>query len=550
MVLCTASFGGGALLTSCADTWDDHYHVGQEAGIGTKTIYELIKENPDLSEFCDLLEHTHLYNNMRSTKVTYADLLNGSQALTVWAPVNGTFDYEGMKSQCGTAKGDSIVGQHFSANHISRNIYSLDENTEKNVLMFNNKFMDFTGETFHNSNIDMKRRNMAAKNGLLNVIDEPANYAYNVYEAITSLDRFKFVGDFFRHFDKYKLNEDASVPAGIVDGQKVYSDSVMYIENQMFNFFDWINEEDSNFVMMLPDPETWNNVIEEATPYFNYGSIIGADSIQNYWMNARILSDLIYNRAQQHADSIFTIRYNRYKDDPWPFHVFKDVRSAGGYLDMANIADSVECSNGAIMVYREWPFKKEDLYFKRVKCEAEDNVNVDDYSEKEIKTWESRYGASVDSVSEGAYRYFVAKNASSKWKVTYKVFNTLAGTYDISVVLLPKTVMNAFSKDKKTCKFTATITYTNEDGTETTVDCGETFTNDPEHVDTIKLARITLPVCNYMQDRKETVRIELSNAVKNAEMGKFSAEMLLDCFYLRPVPDEELYPHANVRKED
>ena len=52
------------------------------------------------------------YNNNHVTSVTLADLLGSDQSLTVWAPVNGSFNADSLLQMCQTAQGDSAVGQH------------------------------------------------------------------------------------------------------------------------------------------------------------------------------------------------------------------------------------------------------------------------------------------------------------------------------------------------------------------------------------------------------------------------------------------------------
>ena len=126
-------------MSGCTDTWDDHY--GESGDIPSTTLLERIQEQPQLSNFLALLQKTHVYNNNHVTGVTFADLLNADQALTVWAPVNGSFNADSLLALCQTAKGDSTVGQHFIMNHIAHNLFNMNEQTGQDVQMLNNKYL-------------------------------------------------------------------------------------------------------------------------------------------------------------------------------------------------------------------------------------------------------------------------------------------------------------------------------------------------------------------------------------------------------------------------
>ena len=85
MLVAVAFLATGALFTACSD-WDDHYDAGKAVeGTATSTIWENISSNVNLSQFADLIR-----------KTGYDDVLNTSQTFTVWAPLNGTFDYDDL----------------------------------------------------------------------------------------------------------------------------------------------------------------------------------------------------------------------------------------------------------------------------------------------------------------------------------------------------------------------------------------------------------------------------------------------------------------------
>ena len=115
--------------------------------------------------------------------------------------------------------------------------------------MLNNKYLDAVPGSFQGVSYASGRVNGAAKNGVLHVLSGGVPYLYNIYEALTTLSGYSGGGSFLKGYEKLELDENASIQSGIVDGNIVYSDSVMRTTNILFGRFDRINEEDSSFIM-------------------------------------------------------------------------------------------------------------------------------------------------------------------------------------------------------------------------------------------------------------------------------------------------------------
>lgn len=516
-------FLGG--MCSCTDTWDDHYGVAED--FSTTTLLDRVQEKPQLSNFLSVLQKTHVYNNNHATSVTFAELLGADQTLTVWAPVNGTFNADSLLQLCQTVKGDSTVGQHFVMNHIAHNLYNMSGQEVQEVLMLNNKFLPLHGNALYNANVVPENFNLSSTNGLLHVMSDDVEYTYNVYEALTSMKEFEHFGKFLSHYEKQELDEVNSIQAGIVDGQKVYSDSVMIKDNALFRVFDQIMSEDSAFFMLAPNADMWNTVYNEAVQYFNYGSMPKADSIAEYWTTVSLMSDLVYNRNIQHPeDSIFSTSYRPIN---WPYHVYQKPMAAGGVLDANNIKNVLQCSNGDIYRLNNWPFTPADLYFHPIITQGEREASLREYKDCTLN-----YRAVIaDSVSGNAYLHITPRTSTSNWQATFEIPNTLSGTYDICAVILPKTVYNPNSRDFKPNKFKATLTYMDLDGESKKEEYGNEISNNPYVVDTVVIGRFTFPTCNYQQS-DVTTTLQLKCSIGNRQTN-FSREMYLDCIYLKPV---------------
>lgn len=536
LVLAVASQG----IVGCSDSWNEHYDMADANG--TESLLQLVENNPQLSDFLSLLKATHTYNNNHRTSVTYADLLNADQTLTVWAPVNGTFNIDSLLALCQTEQGDSTVGQHFVMNHIAHNLYNMNVATKEDVKMLNDKYLKLNSKALYNASVLPNEYNLPATNGLLHIIDDDAQYTYNIYEGLTSMSEFSYIGKFLSHYEKQELDENLSIQAGIVDGKKVYSDSVMVKENILFRVFDRIMSEDSTFAMLVPDQQTWQPVYEEASLYFNFGSVEKADSLTDYWTNVSLIRDLIFNRNVQRSekDSIFTTSVNAAE---WPYHVYYKPFEPGGLMDPANIKDSLLCSNGYIYRIKQWPFTAEDLYFHPIVVQGEREANLTSYKDCTLN-YRSAIG---DSISGNGYVDIVPRTSTSNWTATFEIRNTLSGTYDICAVILPKTVYLANSRDFKQNKFKATLNYVDEQGEARSVDYDTEMTNNPYCVDTVLIGRFTFPVCNYQQP-DATVSLQLQCSITNRQTT-YSREMFLDCIYLKPVSENAMTEETKRRKE-
>ena len=532
------------MSVSCSDTWDDHY--SDTAGASDKTLLQLIQENDNLSDFLSVLQATHLYNNNHSTRVTYADLLASDQSLTVWAPENGSFNCDSLLALCETEKGDSTVGLHFVGSHLAHTLYQSTLPTVTDTLgvkMYNDKYQK---KDILTANIMAGTENTPALNGLLHVISKEIKYNYNIYEAITSRDDLTHLGQFVKSYEKQELNEDASIMSGIVDGQKVYSDSVMRKENILYRTFGYINREDSNYLALLPTKQLWEKVSTDVDTLFNYGSIDKADSVGRYWKHVLMMHDMFFNdNIQYHRqDSIMSVPFVRGDEsDDNRYHVFYRPYDTGGIVAEENITERLSCSNGNIYFLKQWPYDDYRLFFRPIKTEAESESALHESNQCTL----SRLTRANDSitVSEKRYLDIVPLKSTSNWDATFKVRNTLSGTYDICLVILPKTVYNIYSRDTKPNKFTASLSYTDQNGQWQQLDLPNpedpkkgAYISSGTQVDTLKVGRFTFPVCNYDQD-EPTVRLKVTCCIDAREVKTYSREMYLDYIYLKPVGKED-----------
>lgn len=514
-------------LAACAE-WDDHYDA--TAGGSDKTLWQTMSQQSQLSDFCEVLEHTSVFRQHRKTSVTYSQLLDGGQSFTVLAPVNGTFNKDSLLRLVATAQGDSMVERSFVLNHLSRsNVSALADVQE--MRLANTKRIDIGGGMV--GDVRIATANIHAHNGILHVMQSRVPYNYNLYEAMTDLPQFSIIGEYLRQYEEDEFDENNSLSSGMVDGVPVYVDSVVVERNRLLEKIGLLNAEDSTYWMVAPTTQGWQRAWDEAFSHFVYDETVDKrDSIQQYWTNRALLDDAVFSMTLQDSpeDSLISGQYDRRHPE---YHVFYKPLS-DGILSRADRI--VHCSNGLLYQTSEWPFLPEETYFCEVKSEGEQTALVLDYNSC---TYNARI-YSADSISENGYLDIVPATATANWNATFKVENTLAGSYDVCAIILPKSVYNSLSPDLRPCKFRAQINYVDEQGTSQSFNCNNTtFTSDPLRVDTVVLAKgFTLPVCNYDQVNSK-ISVRLTCNILARETASYAREMFLDCIYLRPSSKEE-----------
>lgn len=522
-------------LTACSD-WNDHYENAAEGGAASGTLWQQLKANPQLSDFCEVLEQTKVYRMHKKTPVSYADLLNSGQSFTVMAPVNGTFNKDSLIQLVQTVVGDSSVEKSFVQNHIARSLISSTPNSTK-MLMLNLKYQYM--ENGKIAGVPVTIANNRSSNGVFHVIERALPYKHNLFELFCDHPQLSVIGDNLRRFNEEVFDPDASVSNGVVDGVPVYVDSVVYERNRLLDAIGYLENEDSTYLVVAPTTEGWNEAYEEASQYFKYDETIEKrDSLQQYYTLRALMEDAVFNMTDQKStkDSLISVPYihtlQSYAKGKKVYHVFQKPFEPGGILDGAQ---PLECSNGTVYTTSKWSLKPTDTYFKEIFVEGEDTYLLYEYDKctYNIRT------VTGDSVSNNKYLRINYVNATQNWTVNFQLNNTLSGSYDVYAILLPKSVYDQENPDLRPCKFKASVSYMDEKGKPAEYAClnedGKTeFVSDPERIDTILLAKdFKFPACNYGQSNMN-YSIKIQSSITARQTSQYAREMFLDCIYLRP----------------
>lgn len=547
-VICHLSFS--VLFTSCAD-WNDHYDADTSLlGSQHATLWENISSNDNLSQFASLLK-----------KAGYDEILNATQTYTVWAPKNGTFDYDVVNSLS-----KSRLQHEFVENHIARNNYPVSGAVDQRVYTLNEKLMFLNGAgRYAIQNVGVSQPNLGSRNGVFHVIEGKIPFMANIYEALNSnsfpLDS---ISAFFHSYDVKKLNEFKSVQGPTINGEITYLDSVFDEHNDLFaRYYAYINREDSNYTMLVPTDEAWRKARELVSPYFNYvpsfefmeNTSKGSDQkkvtvnirdvqyLKDSVVNQMLMNDLFYNNnlydnrkldALQsgqilNADSLYSTTQTKiYSDDAR--RLFEN-------------AQRVDMSNGAIWVTDSLRMRPWTTWHPEIIVEGENyftlsgTVNVVESGAERNYVVPGTQNPNVKGHISG--NYFIELppiSQSTNPGVVFYLPNVRSATYSIYVVTVPANIVST-SREVKPYVFDVSLGYANAAGKNQDGDrqwtIASTFQSDTTRVDTIYLGDFTFPVA-YVGTGNYFPYLRLNSHVSSRERTLYDRTLRIDCVILRP----------------
>lgn len=492
--------------SACSDTIDDHYAVSD--GVASKTLWEQIKADPNLSDFAEVLEKVHYYSNeTKSSGLTYKDILQQNMKMTVWAPVNGTFDKNTYLNDIKT--NEYSVDHRFVRNHINTFARNITGNENDSITMLNSKLSVLSNADKTFKGVEVVQSNIPATNGVLHKLANKVEFLDNLYEYMQVTPNVSSLYQYFKDRDTTYIDEYQSVPGGVENGEVTWADEVWVTESKAFNYsfpyrgetWDGISanlkDEDSTFVMVMPTNTGWNKAIAKTYPYYKYmafpyankddknaqAETVNPDTLQKYQSMMSIVNRLVFSPNRQngytledfgHTDSLFTTRGEKV-DTPYCNDIFRGIepiRLSNGYAYLTddyryNVASDIE-------------FEGEMSLFQYMTDIVSSRLGVATVYQQNPKI--------AGSVSGKSYVYTIEKVSNTPTEVAFKLPYVLSGKYDISVVIVPENIsIQDTAKTVLPLKFAATLNY--YDGTselETSEETENKFSN-LEKVDTIPL---------------------------------------------------------------
>ena len=558
----TATLTLAAITAATTGCKDDHFDVNSDVLDG-KTIWQNIQDNPQLSQYADILQSVYYsQTEEKTTPETYADFLNGDQTFTVWAPTDGSFNYAYYKGLLNTGIRDSIykVEKELIRNNMTRYAHVLNGQDSVKLDLFNEKaaWLNFEKSTFKGQYID--KPNIPATNGVLHIMNGIAAYQPNLYEYMASRSDLDSINTFIKSFQKTEFNENASTQGPTVNGQVTWVDSITYISNDYTLAYmnAYINREDSNYVMIMPTNTAWDAILTKTKEYFKFKQTYNQtvhtqteqgndtsyvsttsftqeelDSLLNLYSKNAICQDLVFSANWQYnrvpissiddiraldtrGDSLRSTAGTKFKHTGTLNETNKNfVVEADNFADMFGNTAPVEVSNGQVYVVDEW--KLPTTVFAPVinrtgsaTFEYADNNCIDSDITWEYSnvTFQDEEGTPyvVDSIYKYSFLQLGAKTPTSNPGAYFKLPNVLSCKYDIFAVI----VYNG--SDQKQNKFRAYLYYDTPTG-RITKDSEATIKN-PD--DVIDAKGNSIKGTNYFVNRKPYPNIK--NGKLNAEL--------------------------------
>lgn len=518
---------------SCKE--NDHYDPDTSV-VPNENIMELMKENPDLSEFVRLIE-----------SINYDFVLSKDESFTVWAPANASL--EGL-----IFDNDQQI-LHFVTNHIARYTQSAVGYVDKNVFMQNTKLIPFKseGDGYTFGGLQITSPNHIASNGVFHVLAGRLDYLPNIWERMDAagLDSIK---NFLYPLTVREFNLNASVIIGFNEEGLPMYDSI-FIENNPFwdHYVEFredkntnrfrgglfpINNEDSLYTMILPTNEAWEEAYQRVAPYF-VNNFENADSVQRYYTHFALVQDLVFRGRVNPADAIvlFSTRLGEFPD---PLYLFDGTAKE-------------TVSNGDVYVVNQLRYNAVESWNKPIKIEAEQFSTRNspplylDNGAMEFNGDGRTVPNELIGVSNNSY-YYVTQPRTTTTAVEFYLPNVLATTYKITCMFVPDIYLNAGNNARKTKIKVSMMQFDREtekwqligsDGTaggavvpgENGEVSGTEFTN------MVMYENFKFPYA-FVNEENVSIKMRIETTITSGrETGEFANRMGIDYILLEPVVD-------------
>ena len=548
-------FLAGALLlsalftgSSCDDSIEG-LKVTPETPFADKTLYEVIVNDTELSDFVDVIN---------ACGAECADsLFNHSRVYTLWAPLNGSFDKEALIAEA-TNGNREVVFNTFVKAHVANFLKpatgELDE--DNMVLLLNEKMARFEGDyksgyTFAGCAIEQS--NIRVMNGILHKIATPSEYKYNAWEYLNVAEGLDSVAKYLYSFNEYKFNEGQSVKGPIVDGVQTYLDSIFDFNNKWLTVWGGIgnlNAEDSLYTVYFPTDDIWEEQIAKADKYYNYNRISRnpvrmdstyRDSLRNYYPKLNVLKYLTYSQKEQRfvnsPDSVMPA----HRDGLRPQFLKKNLEEC--------VLSTKELSNGTFHVINKFPFLPTELWHDTVFVEGENTNMLTNQTSGIISSMKTAYKNQINKdsafigaeISGGAYYQFGDESTKSAVMAEYAIPNMLSAKYRLALILVPRNIVNSDIKKEELLDVVLRITVSQNNKQ---IKMVNNIKVDPTCVDTVFLADtkgdivLDIPNCEYYNtgDKDDySTKVE----IRTVRANKRDMSLRLDKIMFVPVSDEE-----------
>ena len=563
------------MMFSCVSCVDDMgLKVTPEMPNADKTIYEIIKNDAELTNFVEVLDSCDLPDGE-----SVADsLFNKSRVYTLWAPTNNALD-KNMKdsiiNEIKRGSGREEVMRTFVKSHIANNLHRAKGRYDERefVLMLNDKRLAFSGSyepveglpydnSYEFGGVYLKSVNNRAWNGIIHKLDKISKYRFNVFEALSpNAAKELFGGDegidsvsqFLLSYNVTEFSEGLSTLGPIENGVQTYLDSVFVTSNKLLSTYTGVgvlDSEDSVYTFYLPTNKLWREFLSKYEGHYNYNPETDAkpegwdekylDSIKFVYPRLNMIkylsfSNLENEKAKVPEDSIMVANTDRYKR----------LRLSRSHLESCVAGEYTgELSNGYIKTIKEMPYTIFELWHDTIKVQGEND--------------ELRYSASVGdngnmypkTVAKDKIRkdhpdfgkelagstFYELKSNGRPVNASYKLPNIKAATYDVALVTVPGNLEE--DVELPTAKTNVTLVVR-----QSALPLQRVTTElNLEKIDTIYVRGVKFPVCEHYNSYSRAhsltdIMLSTDYADKNEKEADLS--LRIDEILLIPVEDVE-----------
>lgn len=575
-ILTSLPLGGlGWAFTSCSDFSDyNDTPVDQMASSG-QTLWENISQNSQLSDFAALVQ-----------RAGYVDQLNTPRALTVWAPLNGTFsraDYESLSTE-------DLLNQ-FVLSHVAEYTHTASGLVDERVHTLNEKSFTFAGNgSYTFDGISISQANLPNSNGLMHLLGGVAKYYPNLYQYLFTAEGIDLLREFFKQYELTFLDESASVKGPMVNGVQTYIDSVRVTYNTMtMSLNAYLELEDSSYTFLMPTDDAFTEMYNRVKPYYRYLGTTLAPDLANYTaasstntkpvtVDAAYMSDSLTKRVIMR--NLFYSNNDVYNQWVVDKGIYTDTLRSTTRTKFSNpreilgrtVGEPVEMSNGYARLVDSLAFLSWEAYCPEI------SVNPRNYLGAlfPVAAQSYRNQSLPDSLVERVfgpesgitnYRYLWIAPGGERTKPEFFITlpNVMSTTYNFYVVFLPS-AWPEIGGDARPNWLNFQLHYCNDKGAmatynfsrayadslrtggtlpnvPTAVNANTAFTNDPAKTDTMFIGQFTFPVAYRGlgdADFGPAIHVTTPISVFNAnQLATYSRDIRIAAILMRPVELDE-----------
>ncbi len=364
-----------------------------------------------------------------------------------------------------------------------------------------------------------------------------------------------------------------------------------------------INNEDSTYTVLIPTDEAWEKAYKRISSYYKYipkiayqdlqspavgtnkgttGTIMKADlgkvettlssapagsefsTAESYWTDSItkrwITNNLIFSETNRKYNSKLITGMSFAENDTL-YSTTRNYLTNPTLLDEATI-ERIKLSNGHARIINRLPFTPEDTYAPIIRTS---NVGRIVTATGSGYTYERIHKVNLDPkvcVLEEGYPYLtyvkadIPSASNFAAELDFYLNNVLSTTYDIYAVIVPARVEDPTTPDSVCKPYTLyfDINYTDASNTQITgrfdgdtIQVGtakvkkvEPFLVGDLKVDTVKLGRITFPICYAGTEAKPNIKVMHSvNSFLSSYKKKYEQVLRVANIILEPVAMEE-----------